>query len=53
MNCTAFTYYIRHANGQMHMWLIASSVKIIAIKCIAVVYGFKHRYYDSRVRIQA
>ena len=34
-------YLLRHANGQMHVCLIASSVKIIAIKRIAVVYGFK------------
>ena len=41
MNCTAFTYYVMLANGQTHVYLIASSVKIITIKCIAVVYGFK------------
>ena len=40
MNCTAF-YLLRHADGQTHVCLIASSVKIIAIKRIAVVYGFK------------
>ena len=34
-------YLLRHANGQTHVCLIASSVKIIAIKRIAVVYGFK------------
>ena len=34
-------YLLRHANGQMHVWLIASSVKIITVKRIAVVYGFK------------
>ena len=39
-------YLLRHANGQMHVCLIASSVKIIAIKIIAIkriaaVYGFK------------
>ena len=34
-------YLLRHANGQTHVCLIASSVKIITIKCIAVVYGFK------------
>ena len=34
-------YLLRHANGQTHVWLIASSVKIITIKRIAVVYGFK------------
>ena len=34
-------YLLRHANGQTHVCLIASSIKIIAIKCIAVVYGFK------------
>ena len=34
-------YLLRHANGQTHVCLIASSVKIIAIKHIAVVYGFK------------
>ena len=37
MNYTAFTYYVT----LMHVCLIASSVKIIAIKRIAVVYGFK------------
>ena len=44
MNCTAFTYYVTLANGQMHVCLIASSVKVIAIKriaLIAVMYGFK------------
>ena len=40
MNCTAFTYYFT-LNGQMHVYLIASSVKIITIKRIAVVYRFK------------
>ena len=34
-------YLLRHANGLTHVCLIASSVKIIAIKRIAVVYGFK------------
>ena len=33
-------YLLHHANGQMHVCLIASSVKIIT-KCIAVVYRFK------------
>ena len=33
----AYTYYVRLINGQMHVCLIASSVKIIT-KCIAVVY---------------
>ena len=41
MNCTAFTYYVTLANGQTHVCLIASSVKIITIKRIAVMYGFK------------
>ena len=39
MNCTAHTYYVT-VMGQMHMCLIASSVKIIT-KCIFAVYGFK------------
>ena len=39
MNCTAFTYYV--TLSQTHVCLIASSVKIITIKRIAVVYGFK------------
>ena len=34
-------YLLRHANGQTHVCLIASSVKIIAIKRTAVMYGFK------------
>ena len=34
-------YLLRHANGQTHVCLIASSVKIIAIKRVAVMYGFK------------
>ena len=33
-------YLLRHANGQMHVCLIASSIKIIT-KRIAVVYRFK------------
>ena len=33
-------YLLRHANGQMHVCLIASSVKIIT-KHIVVVYRFK------------
>ena len=41
MNCTAFTYYVMLANGQTYVSLIASSVKIITIKRIAVIYGFK------------
>ena len=40
MNCMAFTYYVMLINGQTHMCLIASSVKIVT-KCIAVVYQFK------------
>ena len=41
MNCTAFSYLLRYANGQTHMCLIASSLKIITIKRIGVMYGFK------------
>ena len=33
-------YLLHHANGQTHVYLIASSVKIIT-KLVAVVYGFK------------
>ena len=40
MNCTAFTYYVM-LMAKVHVCLIASSVKIIAIKRIAVVYVFK------------
>ena len=40
MNCTAFTYYVMLSNGQKHVCLIASSVKIIN-KHIAVMYRFK------------
>ena len=40
MNCTAFTYYFTLINGQMHVYLIASSVKIIT-KRVDVVYRFK------------
>ena len=40
MNCTAFTYYITLSNGQTHVCLIASSVKIIN-KHVAVMYQFK------------
>ena len=43
MNCTAFTYYVTLANGQMHVCLIASSVKIITIKRIGVVYDSGHQ----------
>ena len=32
MNYMAYSYLLCHANGQMHVYLIASSVKII-IKC--------------------
>ena len=39
MNYTAFTYYVTLMAKRV--CLIASSVKIIAIKRIAVVYGFK------------
>ena len=35
-----FTYYVMLSNGQMHVCLIASSVKII-IKRVTVVYWFK------------
>ena len=41
MNCTAFTYYVTLANGQTHVCLIASSIKITTIKRIAVMYSFK------------
>ena len=40
MNCTAFMYYTTLSNGQTHMCLIASSVKIIN-KYVAVMYQFK------------
>ena len=40
MNCTAFTYYVHHTNGKMHMCLIASSIKIIT-KRVAVGHRFK------------
>ena len=40
MNCTAFTYYVT-LMGNAHV--IASSVKIITIKCIAVVYNSSHQ----------
>ena len=33
-------YLLHHSNGQTHVCLIASSVKIIT-KCVAVVYRFK------------
>ena len=33
-------YLLHHANGQMHVCLIASSVKIIT-KRVAIVYRFK------------
>ena len=36
MNCIYTLYLLHHANGQMHVCLIASSVKIIT-KYIAVV----------------
>ena len=29
MNCMCYTYYVHHANGHIHVCLIASSVKII------------------------
>ena len=35
-----FTYYVMLINGQTHMYLIATSIKIIT-KCIAVVYRVK------------
>ena len=41
INCTAFTYYVTLMAKHVHVCLIASSVKIITIKRIAVVYGFK------------
>ena len=40
MNCMAFTYYVMLISDQMHVCLIASSIKIIT-KCVAVVYRFK------------
>ena len=40
MNCTAFTYYVMLINGQTHMYLTASSVKIVTER-VAVVYRFK------------
>ena len=33
-------YLLCHANGQIHVCLIVSSIKII-IKCVDVVYQFK------------
>ena len=29
MNCTACTYYVYNDNVTMHMWLIASYIKIL------------------------
>ena len=29
MKCMVFTYYVCHTNGQTHMYLIPSSIKII------------------------
>ena len=40
MNFTAFSYYITLSNGQRHVCLIASSIKIIN-KHVTVVYRFK------------
>ena len=40
MNYTAFTYYVMLINGQTHVCLIASSIKIIT-KHVAVVYRLK------------
>ena len=40
MNCTVFTNYVTLSNGQRHVCLIASSIKIIN-KHIAVMYWFK------------
>ena len=39
MNCTAFTYHVTLM--AKHVCLIASSIKIITIKRIDVMYGFK------------
>ena len=36
MNCKPYTYLLHHANGQMHMYLIASS-DIIIIKSVCHV----------------
>ena len=41
MNCTAFTYYVMPMAKRTCACLIVTSVKIITIKCIAVVYKFK------------
>ena len=36
MNCTAFTYYVTLINGQMHVRLIATSVKLLPMRCCCV-----------------
>ena len=49
MNCMAFTYYVTIINGQMHVCLIASSIKIIT-KRVAVVYdGFMMIMIDWKI----
>ena len=41
-------YLLHHGNGQMHVCLITSFVKIIT-KCVAVVYRFKSAKVVSSV----
>ena len=42
MNCTAFDL-LRHANGQTHVWLIASSVKFIPLSALLSCTDSSHQ----------
>ena len=40
MNCNSF-YLLRHANGQMHTYMTALSVKIFNKRYVFAIYQFK------------